>query len=155
MGQAVGHFFRARLVIAFIMGGSLSIGWFWTGVPYWFFLGMVTGLLNMVPYLSVLTWPFALLLKYLEAINSSGGSTSFVSIAVWPTVVYVAVQLSEGWFLTPWIQSGQTNLNAATVLIVVIIGRALVGIWGLLFAIPIAACIKILANELVLPPLRS
>jgi predicted PurR-regulated permease PerM len=155
MSQAIGHFFRGRLFIALIMGGLLSMGWFWAGVPYWFFLGMVTGLLNIVPYLSILTWPVAVLLKYLEAINSSGGSPSFLSIALWPTVVYVAVQLSEGWFLTPWIQSGQTNLNAATVLIVVIIGGALGGVWGLLFAIPIAACIKILVNELVLPPLRS
>jgi predicted PurR-regulated permease PerM len=155
MGQAIGHFFRGRLVIAIIMGGLLSIGWLWTGVPYWFFLGMVTGLLNIVPYLSILTWPFAVLLKYLEAINSSGGSPGFVSIAVWPSVVYFAVQFSESWFLTPWIQSGQTNLSAATVLIVVIIGGSLSGIWGLLFAIPVAACIKILLKEEVLPRLRS
>lgn len=155
MSQAVSHFFRGRLVIACIMGGLLSIGWFWTGVPYWFFLGMLTGLLNIVPYLSVLTWPVAVLLKYLDEMNSSAGSPSFVSAAVWPTVVYVVIQVSEGWFLTPWVQSGQTNLNAATVLLVVIIGGALGGVWGLLFAIPIAACIKILVTEVVLPPLRS
>ena len=155
MDQAIGSFFRGRLVIACIMGALLSIGWFWTGVPYWFFLGMVTGLLNVVPYLSILTWPFAVLLKYLETMNDSGGNPGFVSIVVWPTVVYVAVQLSEGWFLTPWIQSGQTNMSAAAILIVVLIGGALGGVWGLLFAIPVAACIKILVNELVLPPLRS
>lgn len=155
MDQAIGSFFRGRLVIACIMGGLLSIGWFWTGVPYWFFLGMVSGLLNIVPYLSILTWPVAILLKYLEALNDSGGNPSFVSIAVWPSVVYVVVQLSEGWLLTPWIQSGQTNMSAATILIVVLIGGAVAGIWGLLFAIPVAACIKILLDEVLLPRLRS
>jgi predicted PurR-regulated permease PerM len=155
MDQAIGSFFRGRLVIACIMGGLLSIGWFWAGVPYWFFLGMVTGLLNIIPYLSILTWPFAVLLKYLEAMNDTGSNPGFVAIAVWPTVVYVAVQLSEGWFLTPWIQSGQTNMSAATILIVVLIGGVLGGVWGLLFAIPLAACIKILLRELVLPRFRS
>jgi predicted PurR-regulated permease PerM len=155
MGQAVSNFFRGRLFIAFVVGGLLSIGWFWTGVPYWFFLGMLTGLLNIVPYLSVLTWPIAVLLKYLDAISSSGGDPSFVSIAVWPSVVYLVIQVSEGWLLTPWIQSGQTNLHAATVLLVVIIGGALGGIWGLLFAIPVAACLKILLKEIVLPRLTS
>lgn len=155
MSQAVSHFFRGRLVIACMMGGLLSVGWLWTGVPYWFFLGMLTGLLNVVPYLSVLTWPVAVLLKYLDAISSSGGDPSFVSIAVWPSVVYLVIQVSEGWLLTPWIQSGQTNLHASTVLLVVIIGGALGGIWGLLFAIPVAACLKILLKEIVLPRLTS
>ena len=50
MDQAIGQFFRGRLVIEFIMGVLLSAGWFLAGVPYWFFLGMVTGLLNVVPY---------------------------------------------------------------------------------------------------------
>jgi predicted PurR-regulated permease PerM len=60
----------------------------------------------------------------------------------------------ESWVLTPWIQSGQTNMSAATILVVVFIGGALAGIWGLLFAIPIAACVKILVEEVAVPSLR-
>jgi predicted PurR-regulated permease PerM len=63
--------------------------------------------------------------------------------------------LLENWILTPWIQSGQTNMNAATILFVVFIGGAVAGVWGLLFAIPVAACIKIVLDEVVLPSLRD
>ncbi|MGH7793638.1 MAG: AI-2E family transporter [Candidatus Binatia bacterium] len=113
------------------------------------------GLLNIVPYLSVVGWPIVIFLKYAETLTSGAGQTAdFLSIALWPSVVYVGVQLLEGWLLTPWIQSGQTNPNAATVLVVVIIGGALGGILGLLFAIPIAACIKILLQEVILPQMR-
>lgn len=155
MDRAIGQFFRGRLIIAIIMGVFLSIGWYFTAVPYWFFLGMLTGLLNIVPYLSAVSWPIVILLKYAETLTSGAGQTAdFLSVALWPSVVYVVVQLLEGWLLTPWIQSGQTNLNAATVLVVVIIGGSLGGILGLLFAIPIAACIKILLEEVILPRMR-
>jgi predicted PurR-regulated permease PerM len=157
MDKAIAAFFRGRLVIATIIGVLLSVGWFLTGVPYWFFLGMLTGLLNIVPYLSVLTWPIAILLKYVETINSpEAASAGFASVALWPSVVYFGVQLLDNWILTPWIQSGgDIKMNPATVLVVVLIGGTLAGTWGLLFAIPVAACIKIFLEEVVLPPLRE
>jgi predicted PurR-regulated permease PerM len=155
MDQAVGDFFRGRLVIALIVGIALSIGWSLTGVPYWFFLGMLTGLLTIIPYVSVITWPFAIALKYVDALtNDAGQSAGLLAIVVWPSAVFFTILFLEGWVLTPWIQSGQTHMSAATVLLVVFMGGALAGVWGLLFAIPVAACIKILLEELVLPPLR-
>ena len=57
--------------------------------------------------------------------------------------------------MTPWIQSGQTNMSAGTILIVVFVGGALAGIPELLFAILIAACIKILLDEVVLRGLED
>jgi predicted PurR-regulated permease PerM len=153
MDASVGHFFRGRLFIAIIMGVAFSAGWFLTNVPYWFFLGMLTGLLNIVPYLSLVGWPIAILLKYLGDVTGGEGP-GLLSVVVWPSVVYIGVQLLEGWVLTPWIQSGQTDLSAATVLLVVIIGGAVAGILGMLFAIPLAACTKILLDELILPRVR-
>jgi predicted PurR-regulated permease PerM len=78
-----------------------------------------------------------------------------LAVVVWPSLVYGVVQFLDGWILTPWVQSGQTNMSAATVLIVVFIGGAAAGLWGMLFAIPVAACIKILVDEFVLPRLRG
>jgi len=153
MDKAVGDFFRGRLIIAVIVGVLLSAGWYFSGVPFWFLLGMLTGFLNIFPYLSVVTWPVAVVLKYADTLGA-GQSAGLLSVIVWPSAVYVVVQLLESWILTPWIQSGETNLGAGTVLIVVFIGGALAGVWGLLFAIPVAACIKILLQEVALPPLK-
>jgi predicted PurR-regulated permease PerM len=155
MDAAIGDFFRGRLLISVIVGMLLSVGWFLAGVPYWFFLGMLTGFLNIVPYLSLVSWPVAIILKYLDALTTSTAqSAGILAIVVWPTIVYVAVQLLEGWILTPWIQSGQTNLSAATIILVVTIGAVLAGVLGMLLAIPIAACVKIFFEEVVLPPLK-
>jgi predicted PurR-regulated permease PerM len=116
---------------------------------------MLTGVLNIVPYLSVISWPFAILLKYLDMLTSgSEQGFSFMSVFVWPSVVYIFVQFLEGWVLTPWIQSGQTNMSAVTIILVVFIGGAVAGVWGMLLAIPVAACIKILMEETALPALR-
>jgi predicted PurR-regulated permease PerM len=156
MDGAIGDFFRGRLVVSVIMGVLLSAGWFLAGVPYWFFLGMLTGLLNIVPYLSVISWPVAILLTYIERMSGSAGeSLSLIDSVAWPSAVYIGVQLLENWILTPWVQSGQTNMNAAVILLVVFIGGAVAGVWGLLFAIPVAACIKIFLDEVVLPSLRD
>ena len=76
-----------------------------------------------------------------------------MTIVIWPSLAYLLVQFIESWLLTPWVQSQSMDMNAVTVLIVVFIGGALGGFYGLLLAIPIAACLKILAQELLLPRL--
>jgi predicted PurR-regulated permease PerM len=151
MDQAVSGFFRGRLVIAVITGVLFGVGWAMTGVPYWFLLGVVTGVLNIIPYASAVGWPLAIALKYLDAVTGSGGSVDWLSIALWPSLPYLIVQFVDGWLLTPWIQSQSTDMNAVTVLIVVFIGGAIAGFYGLLLAIPAAACVKILLEEVVMP----
>ena len=153
MDHAVSDFFRGRLVIAVIVGALFSAGWYAAAVPYWFALGMITGFLNIIPYLSVISWPLAVLLKYLSGLDA-GASGGLIDAVLWPSAVYVVVQLLEGWVLTPWIQSGQTNLSGVTIIIVVFVGASLAGVWGMLFAIPVAACIKIVFVATLLPQLK-
>jgi predicted PurR-regulated permease PerM len=151
MDQAVSGFFRGRLVIAVITGILFALGWALTDVPYWFLLGVATGVLNIIPYASAVGWPLAIGVKYLDAVTGSGGSVDWLSIALWPSIPYLIVQFIDGWLLTPWIQSQSTDMSAVTVLIVVFIGGATAGFYGLLLALPVAACIKILLEELVVP----
>jgi predicted PurR-regulated permease PerM len=151
MDQAVSGFFRGRLVIAIITGILFGVGWALTDVPYWGLLGIATGVLNIIPYASAVAWPLAIALKYLDAVTGSGGSVDWLSIALWPSVPYLIVQFIDGWLLTPWIQSQSTDMSAVTVLIVIFIGGAMAGFYGLLLAIPVAACLKIILEELVVP----
>ena len=151
MDAAVSGFFRERLLIALITGGMYAAGWAWTGVPYWFLLGVGTGILSLVPYISAIGWPLAVLFKYLESLTGSGGESDWLSVLVWPSVAYLIVQFIESWILTPWLQQRSSDMNAMTLVIVLFVGGAVGGLFGLIFAIPFAACLKILFEELVLP----
>jgi predicted PurR-regulated permease PerM len=82
---------------------------------------------------------------------SPDSGSGWLAIVVWPSVTYLAVQFVENWILTPWIQSQSLDLSVLTVMIVVLIGGAVGGFFGLLLAIPAAACVKILLEEYVLP----
>ena len=156
MDHAVGSFFRGRLFIALLMGAMLSIGWWIVDVPYWFLLGIGTGILSIIPYGATLGWPLAVLLKYLDVTTGSGESNfDWVAVLVWPSVVYGAVQLIEGWVLTPWVQSQSTELSAVTILIVVFIGGTVGGLYGLILAIPLTVCIKIIFDEVLLIRLKQ
>ncbi|HSA64268.1 MAG TPA: AI-2E family transporter [Nitrospira sp.] len=148
--DAVMNFFRGRLLIALITGVLYAVGWAWTGVPYWFLLGAGTGLLSIIPYVNAIGWPLAIIFTYLDA-TANSGSMDWISLLVFPSLPYLVVQFFESWWLTPWIQGRSNDLHPVTVIIVVMVGGAVGGILGLTLAIPIAASLKILLQELVLP----
>ena len=147
MNEAVSGFIRGRLLIAAITAVGFASGWAWTDVPYSLLLGLITGVLTIVPYLSLVGWPIALFVKYLDVVSSAGVPNWF-DVIVWPSLVFILVAFLEGWVLTPWIQSRTMEMGALTVLLAVLIGGAIGGVLGLLIAIPITACAQILREEL-------
>jgi predicted PurR-regulated permease PerM len=152
MDTAVRGFVFERLLITVITGVLYATGWALTEVPYWFLLGVATGLASLVPYLSAIGWPLAVILKYADAVTAGQSvPTEWMAILLWPSVAYLVVQFIESWILTPWLQSHSTDMSAATILIVVFLGGAVGGLFGLIFAIPVAACFKILIEEFVRP----
>lgn len=169
MDLAVSGFFRGRLIVAFVMSAVFMLGWRIAGVPYWFLLGIIAGVLNIIPYLVVVVWPLAILLKWLDVTAGLDTGTGMIhaaatlpaltmsgwlSVLAWPTVAYLVAQFLDNWLITPIVQSRSSNLSAVTIIIVVLVGGAVGGLYGLLLAIPVAACIKILSKEVVIPHLR-
>lgn len=185
MDSAVSGFFRGRLTVAFVMTAVFMAGWWLADVPYWFLLGIVAGVLNIVPYLVVVVWPLAILLKWLnisaaavatsqaatvvtaggvaatQALSSQPASEIFgiswdwLYLAIGPTIAYLVAQFLDNWIITPIVQSRASNLSAVTIMIVVLVGGSLGGLYGLLLAIPVAACVKILAEEVMIPHLQK
>lgn len=152
MDTAVQGFFFERFLIAVITGVLYAIAWALTDVPYWFLLGVAIGLASLVPYLSAIGWPLAVALKYADAVTAGQSvEAGWMAILLWPSVAYLIVQFIESWILTPWLQSHSTDMSAVTILIVVFIGGAVGGLFGLIFAIPAAACLKILVEEFIKP----
>ncbi len=154
MDRAVSAWLRGRLIQVSVITVLLTAGWGSVGVPYWLVLGIVAGLANLVPYLSVIGWPAAVFLAWADTMGS-GREFSFMWVIVAPSLVYIIAQTIDGWVMEPLVQGKATNLDPITVLLAVLIGGSLAGILGMLLAVPVAACGKILAQELLLPRIRA
>ncbi len=154
MDETVSAFVRGRLIQSLAMAIILTVGWSLAGVPYWLLLGLIGGLLNLVPYAASTVWLGAIGLTWIDALSGNTGM-SVVGVFVLPSLVYFVGQIVDGWVIEPIVQSKATNMNPLTVLLAVLIGGSLAGVLGMMLAIPAAACIKILTQELLLPRLRA
>ena len=76
---------------------------------------------------------------------------SLWAMLLWPSLVFVLVQTLEGYVLTPVIAGKATNLDPVTIVVAILAGGSVAGVYGMLLAIPIAACGKIAAKRLLLP----
>lgn len=156
MDRAVAGFVRGRLVICLVVGIILSFGWMIVGVPYAIVLGIVIGAFNAVPYLSGIGLPIAIGLLFFEWIGlPEGGRMAWWGVIVWPSLVYAIAQLLDGYVLTPMIAGKATNLDPVTILVAVLAGGSVGGLYGMLLAIPAFACGKILIKEVLMPRIKS
>jgi len=156
MDAAVSGFVRGRIVICALMGVLFAIGWWVCGVPYWLLLGILTGVFSIVPYLGGVGLPIAVVLLWLgQAEVAADQRLAWWGIILWPSVVFVLVQLIEGYGLTPLIAGKATNLGPVSILVAVLAGGAVGGVYGMLLAIPAAACIKIVITDLLLPRVKQ
>lgn len=156
MDSAVAGFVRGRLVISMIMSVLLAVGWYICGVPYSIVLGIVIGVFNLVPYLSGIGLPIALALLAFEQLGLPADQRmSWFWILAGPTIVFAVTQIIDGYVLTPIIAGKATDLDPVTILVAVLAGGSLAGFYGMLLAIPVAACLKIVIREILLPRVRA
>jgi predicted PurR-regulated permease PerM len=127
-------FFRGQILIGLIMGALLATGFSLGGLKFGLALGLLVGLLNIVPYLGSI---LGLAVVIPLALFQQGGGIGLVGICL---AVFVAVQLIEGWLLTPRIMGRQTGLHPVAIIFAVFFwGQAFGGVLGMLLAVPLTA----------------
>ena len=156
MDSAVAGFVRGRIVIAFIMAMVLAVGWLIVGVPYAILLGIGVGVLCAVPFLGLVGIPISIGLLFLDQLGvPEAERMAWWGILIWPSLVFAVVQALDGWVLTPFIAGKATNLDPVTIFVAVLAGGSVLGAYGMLLAIPVAACIKILIQDRLLPKIQA
>src|SRR3990172_11329979 len=127
-------FFRGQLIIAFLQGLLFAVGFSIVGLRYGFVIGLLLGFLNAVPYLgSILGLSMALPLAFFQ---TGGGLHTLMAVGL----VFLVVQLIEGYVLTPKIMGKRTGLHFMAIIIAIFFwGAALGGILGMILAIPLTA----------------
>jgi len=127
------------IVIAFIAGTTQGLTAFVLGSSYALGLGVIAGLLDMIPNIGATIAGF-ILVPALWAEEGIGAA------AIMLVVVLVYQQL-ENNILTPKIQGKAVNLSAFFIIIAVTLFGALLGVLGALTAVPLAAMIQIVVQE--------
>lgn len=149
----ISAFVRGRLTIAFIQSIVFTLGYFVIGVPAAFVLGPLVAVLSIVPYLALVGVPISIVLLALEGYDGFRGQWWWILGA--PTAFYFVAQALDDYVWTPMIQGKSTDMSTPMILFASLAGGVLFGVFGLLIAIPIAACLKILVQEIFWPRFKA
>jgi len=154
MDRAIAGFVRGRLTICAIIGVYMTLAFWLIGAPAPLLLGPLIGVLFVIPFASAVAVPVVMLLFWLQR-DGTGFRNEWWWIILAPIGVHIGGQFLDDYILTPKIQGDNTDLEMPTILFASLAGGVLGGVYGLLLAIPVAACLKILANEFVWPRIEA
>jgi predicted PurR-regulated permease PerM len=146
MAQAMGGFIRGAVITAIIIGVVTSIGLSLIGIPYPLVLGLVAGVLELLPYVGPIIASVPMLIV---ALLQSPTQALIV------LVFFVILQQLESNVLVPNIMKTQTEISPLLSIIAIVAGASLGGILGALVAIPIAASLRVFVREVVAPAVRK
>ncbi|MDE7412262.1 MAG: AI-2E family transporter [Muribaculaceae bacterium] len=136
--SAMNRYFRGQFFIAFTVGVLFSIGFVIIGLPMGVVLGMFIGLLNMVPYLQVISLPVTTILCLVWTVSTGG---DFWLIFGESMAIYIIVQCIQDLVLTPKIMGKAMGLNPAIILLSLSIWGSLLGFMGLIIGLPLTTLI--------------
>ena len=132
--EAIGRILRwwllGQLTLMLAVGVMSGVGLWLIGVPFALVLGVLSGLLNFVPYLGPI---FATVPAVLVALSESP------TLAAYTLLLYVFVQVIENNLLEPIVQQRAVYLAPALVLLAQIVLGILIGLPGIMLATPLAA----------------
>jgi len=131
--EGMNKYFRGQALVAFCVGVLFSIGFLIIDFPMAVGLGMLIGLLNMVPYLQLIGFIPTILLAIVKA---SETGQNFWLIMLMALAVFAVVQVIQDTFLVPKIMGKVTGLNSAIILLSLSIWGSLLGMLGMIIALP-------------------
>lgn len=118
-----------------------SIGLSIVGVKYAILLGVITGILNLIPYVGIM---FA----YVISIFASLTGSPDLSLVIGVLIVNAVVQFIDNNILVPMVVSSKVEINAFVSIVGIIIGGSLAGVAGMFLAIPLIAILKVIFDRI-------
>lgn len=136
INRVLSSYVRSQLLIAFVMGLLYALGFAALRVPLAFTLGMLSGVLNFVPYLGTLIG-IVLSLSF-TALDGAGAARLLGVVAI-----FIIVQSIEGYYLTPKLLGSRLNIHPLWLLAGLVIAGNLFGLLGIILAVPVIAIAKV------------
>ena len=128
-----GAYLRGQLSLCLIIGAASTIMLAAFGVPQALLLGTIAGMFEIIPNLG----------PFIGAIPAVLVTLLFDPIkALWVALGFVIIQQVENAFLVPRISGNAVRFHPAVVIVLVLVGSEVAGLWGMLLAVPLAAMVR-------------
>ena len=142
LDRQLGDYLRSRLIQTIIISIIAAIGYWILDLRFALLIGIIAGLANLIPYIG----PFigaipAIIVVFLGSRFGPGWSLLAV------ITLTLAIQIIDNAIITPLIIGKSVELGPVTTIVVVLLGEQLLGLMGLLMAVPIAAMCKLIIEE--------
>ena len=131
-------YFRGQATVATCVGVLFAIGFTITGMPMGIAMGLIIGLLNMVPYMQALGIPPCIVLCLIQSAQT--GQPVWLTLLLM-AIVFIVVQSIQDMVLTPKIMGNVTGMSPAAILLSLSIWGAICGVIGMIIALPITTLI--------------
>ena len=139
----VGAYVLGNLVVSVLTGLATFIWLVIFGVPYPLMLGIFVAILDLIPFGSSVAGVIVALVALTVSLPVSVATLAF----------FAALRFVEDYLLVPKIIGRVLNVPAVGTLLAVLVGGAMLGVVGALVAIPVAAAIQLLTQEVLFPRL--
>jgi len=146
LGRTLGGWVRGTLVAMLLIGVFTALGLALLGVPYALLLGLLAGLLELIPYLGPWISGAVAVLVALVAVDPIK--------ALEVVGLFFIVQLAEGNLIQPLVMSWAVRIDPLLVLVAVTLGAQVLGVVGALLAVPIAGVAQVITLRVVAPAIR-
>ncbi len=133
MRREISGFWRGQLMISGVIAGLTALGLMIVGVPAWLLLGLLMGILEMIPYVGPFLGGIPV---FLFSLPLGWGRVA------WAIAVVILVQQLEGGMISPHLMSGATKLHPVAVLLAISAGGLVGGVAGMLLAVPVIVSLR-------------
>ena len=147
VADTMSRYFRGQAAVSFFVGVIFAIEFYIIGLPMAIAFGLFVGVLNMVPYLQLISIPIAAFLC-LVATAATGGS--FWVMFAWVIAAYIICQIIQDMVLIPTIMKSQMGLNPAIIFLSLSLWVYVMGFIGLIIGLPLTTLIISYYCEFVL-----
>jgi putative heme transporter len=125
------------MLVTLIVAALNTIGLLFLGIEHAIFFGIFSGILTIIPYVGIF---IGALLPTLMALITK--DTAWYALGV--IGVFAVVQFLEGNFITPRITGSKVSINALAAIIALLLGGKILGIAGMILAVPAIGVLKIM-----------
>ncbi len=142
VNSSIGGYLRGQVFVSIIVAVLASLALFIIGIPHPLFCGIFAGAASVLPFIGVI-------IAVLPALFFAWFQYQSVAVLLKIIIAFGVIYFLEGYIIKPLVFKKSMNLNPLVTIIMVMALGELLGFWGILLALPIAAAMKITWGHII------